>query len=189
MSSQIHLSPSRPMALGQPPSFSSGFQPLPLYLCLPLSFMRHPACCPHAALRPHFPPLFALSSGGTSTKPPPGFLSPVVSGSGSPPQLPPFSSNEDQPHGFPHQPCRHAHLCFWDAFSCFLSLTNTPFYFGKKKKLKNREVVRIIVTTSYISGYLSEYILPFLPLCYSPLSSLLPSLSLPTVSLSAFVSE
>lgn len=104
-SSQIHLSPSCPMALGQAPSFSSGFQPLPLYPCLPLSFMCHPACCLRAALRPHFPPLFALSSRGTSTNPPPGFLSPMVSGSGSPPPLPPFSHNEDQPHGFPRQPC------------------------------------------------------------------------------------
>lgn len=110
---QIHLSPSLPMALGQAPSFSSGFQPLPLYLCLPLSLMHHPSCCPRAALRPHSPLLFALSSGGTSTNPPPGFLSPMVSGSGSPPQLPSLLfSDEDQPHDFPHQPCSHAHLYF-----------------------------------------------------------------------------
>lgn len=82
----VHLAPwhlARPLHSALASSLS-------LYLYLPLCFMRHPACCPRAALRPHSPLLFALSSGGTSTNPPPGFLSPMVSGSGSPPRLPPL---------------------------------------------------------------------------------------------------
>ena len=121
------------MALDQAPSFSSGFQPLPLYPCLPLSFLRHPACCPRAALRPHFPPLFALSSRGNSTKPPPGFLSPWSLAQEAHPHSLPSLVMKISPMVFPANP---AHLSFWDAFSCCLA--NTPFYFGKKKKIEEQ---------------------------------------------------